>query len=239
MSWGKTPKKDEPALSKETQALLSGVMERRGLSLRAMEDVQKSLKSGDSNWVDHLNTGSSTYKAPASKTQTLVKAPKVGKAAMNPQSLALLPPSSFSGKRMLPDIMRITPPERDMFTGVAPGPDREAEKDRLSKVMEHGAKGARELERKMAEMKAAALERAARSKVVDVREEMIDLIVDEIRERREFLEQMRAAGKGQQYEAQIRGEIAGRMKELSMLGLDTKVGKPPPPPKNPNSLQLL
>ena len=48
---------------------------------------------------------------------------------------------------------------------------------------------------------------------VDVREAMIDQIVDEIRERREFLEAMRAAGRGKEYEKQVGGGsgwVAGR-----------------------------
>jgi hypothetical protein len=35
---------------------------------------------------------------------------------------------------MLPEIMRVAPPERDTWVGGAPAPDRDVEKDRLSKV---------------------------------------------------------------------------------------------------------
>jgi hypothetical protein len=56
---------------------------------------------------------------------------------------------------------------------------------------------------------------------VDAREELIDQIVEEVRERREFLETMSAAGKGSQYEG-IKVEIAARLVELERMGLDTK-----------------
>ncbi len=51
-------------------------------------------------------------------------------------------------------------------------------------------------------------------------------VLDEIRERREFLEEMQRAGKGALYEATIKGEIAARLKDLERLGLDVKAGRP-------------
>ena len=48
----------------------------------------------------------------------------------------------------------------------------------------------------------------------------------EISERREFLESMRALGKGEQYEPQIRAEISARMFELKQLGQDIAPGRP-------------
>jgi hypothetical protein len=51
-------------------------------------------------------------------------------------------------------------------------------------------------------------------------------IIDEIKQRREFLE-MRASGKASQYEATVKGEIASRMKDLERLGMDVKTSRPP------------
>ncbi|KXZ43045.1 hypothetical protein GPECTOR_106g139 [Gonium pectorale] len=88
--------------------------------------------------------------------------------------------------------------------------------------MELGSKGARELDERMAAMKREAKERAERAKRTDVREEKIDQIVDEVRERLSFLESMRALGRGAAYEAQIRVEVATRLHELEKLGISTK-----------------
>ncbi|GIL70556.1 hypothetical protein Vretimale_3670 [Volvox reticuliferus] len=207
------------SLSKETQELLQGVMKDRGLSQRALQDVASSLQRGDAAWVNHLSSGTASFQPPKSKTANPVKVPKVGTGG---SAIAPPLPGRFSGKKMQHEILRDTPPERDMFRGGPPAPNREVEKDRLSKVMELGAKGARELDEKMAAMKREARERAEKAKRVDVREEMIDQIVDEVRERLTFLESMRALGQGQEYEAHIRGEVAMRLKELEKLGVPTK-----------------
>ena len=46
---------------------------------------------------------------------------------------------------------------------------------------------------------------------------MREAIVREIDERREFLENMRAAGKGKEHEAAILGQISERMADLKVL----------------------
>lgn len=220
MSWGAAPnKKNDPlsSLTPQTQQLLQGVMKDRGLSQRALQDVASSVQRGDAAWVNHLSTGTASFQAPRSKTATLVKAPKVGTGARS--HLAPPLPGRFSGKKLAHEIMRDTPPERDMWVGGGPTVDREAEKDRLSKVMEYGSKGAKEMEAKMAAMKREALAKAERAKRVDVKEDLIDQIVEEVRERINFLESMKALGKAGQYEAQVRGEVAARLRELEKLGL--------------------
>ena len=85
------------------------------------------------------------------------------------------------------------------------------------------------MDSRMRAMKAAALEAAARGgasmREVDVREQKIDAVIEEIKERREFLEDMRARGRGEQYEAQIRSEISSRLHELKKLGQDVTPGR--------------
>lgn len=51
-------------------------------------------------------------------------------------------------------------------------------------------------------------------------------IVEEIKERREFLEEMQACRQAPKYEAAIKGEIASRMKDLERLGMDVKTSRP-------------
>ena len=60
-----------------------------------------------------------------------------------------------------------------MWIGGAPAPDREIEKDRLSKVMEIGVKGIRELELKEAERKQEVLRRRAESNPSNAKEALI------------------------------------------------------------------
>ena len=79
---------------------------------------------------------------------------------------------SFSGKRI-----QTTPAERDMWVGGAPAPNRELEKDHLSKLMEVGAKGMKELERKEAERKELALRRNAECNPVNPKEALIDQVI--------------------------------------------------------------
>ncbi|GAX81469.1 hypothetical protein CEUSTIGMA_g8898.t1 [Chlamydomonas eustigma] len=221
MSWGSnSSRKQEAGLSKENEQLLQAAMQKRGLSLRAMQDVTSSIKRGDGNWADHLNTSTSSFQQPSSKTNAKVKVPKfAGGSNSMPQPSA---PYSFSGKRM-----NIEPVEREMWAGCAPGPDREAEKERLSKVMELGAKQLKAMELREAERRADLLRRQADPiKPVDLKEELIDQVVEEIRERREFLEQMQKVGKAATYDAIMKGEIAARLKELGDLGLDVRSGRP-------------
>ncbi|PNW83903.1 hypothetical protein CHLRE_04g216150v5 [Chlamydomonas reinhardtii] len=227
MSWGGqtgSSKKNDgfSSLTKETQQLLQGVAKDRGLSHRAMQDMASSVQRGDAAWVNHLSSGTAAFQAPKSKTAPLVKAPKVGAAGGSGPALAPPLPGRFSGKKMHGEILRDTPYERDLFVGGAPVTDREAEKDRLSKLMELGAKGAAEMDARMAAMRKEAKERAAKAARVDVKEAKIDQIVDEIQERLTFLESMKGLGRGAEYERQIRTEVAVRLKELEKLGVPIK-----------------
>lgn len=45
-------------------------------------------------------------------------------------------------------------------------------------------------------------------------------IIDEISERREFLQSMRANGRGQEYEATVKAEVSQRLAQLRRLGVD-------------------
>jgi hypothetical protein len=179
-----------------------------------------NISGGDGSWADHLSTSTSSFQQPLSKTNVKVQVPKFkGSSSSVPLPLA---PSSFSGKRMM-----IEPVERDMWAGCAPGPDREAEKDRLSKVMELGAKQLKAIELREAEQRADLLCREADPvKPLELKEELIDQVVREIRERREFLEEMHKVGRAAAYDAIIKGEIAARLKELGDLGLDVRSSRP-------------
>lgn len=184
--------------------------------------------------------------------------------------------------------MLIPTPEREMWTGCAPSPDREALKDtlaqvrqaalqeqvrsgvhaaprpgsaqrltqvalRVPQVMEHGSAAAlRKHQQELAALQAAAAaEQARQRRPVDVKEQLIDQLVHEVRqsarewargrrpvgnvtagamrplhpppqveERTDFLEAMTAAGRGAQYEAQVKAEIQQRLAALKAHGVD-------------------
>jgi len=252
MSWGGTSKnKNEKgslqALTPQNREFLEGIMKQKGLSLRATEDISSSLKRGDGNWIQHLNTGVSSFQKAKSSKQPLIRAPIVGRhtgsgsvanssssapSLVNPEirQAEQLVLQRFSGKKMLPEIIRDSPPVRDMYVGGAPVPDREFAKDRLGQVMEHGSDFVKRLEARAMEMCSAGYQQEQRRKAGEERQkgsgssmnpkdQMIDQIVDEIRERREFLEAMRAAGKGAEYEEKIKSEMLIRIHELEKLGL--------------------
>mmetsp|Transcript_4547 Transcript_4547/g.12434 ORF Transcript_4547/g.12434 Transcript_4547/m.12434 type:complete len:240 (+) Transcript_4547:126-845(+) len=204
-------------LSKETQALLDEAFKKRGLSLRGTEAAVHAIRGGDNGWVDTLQTGTAAFHSPASTHRTTVKVPKVGQATRKPMPG---PPASFSGKRMQ---NAMPANEREQFIGGRPAPDRAIEKDRLAQLMELGAKGVKDLERQKAAQEAARLA-AAQRRPVDPKEALIDELVSEIQERREFLEAMRAAGRAKEYEQTIRAEIQARMTRLKSLGVETGIG---------------
>ncbi|MEW5317004.1 MAG: hypothetical protein WDW38_008338 [Sanguina aurantia] len=225
MSWGSVKKNGDAPLSgltKETKDILAGLMKDRGLSHRAMADVVGSVKRGDGGWADSLNTGIAKQKPAASQGNMLVRAPTVGKVTAGARLVQ--PPASFSGKRMSGAILRDAPVGREQYPGSAPAPDREVEKGRLQALMEMGPKGVADMEAKLLRLQKAAMEPARQPRPEEAREAMIDQVVEEIRERREFLEAMRVAGRSAEHEVSLKAEISQRLRELERLGMDLQRG---------------
>ncbi|KAG1666447.1 hypothetical protein FOA52_015117 [Chlamydomonas sp. UWO 241] len=94
--------------------------------------------------------------------------------------------------------------------------------------MQHGAKGLKDLEAQERAAAASHEKAAARQSRVDPHEELVEQVVEEIRERREFLEAMQAAGRGAEYVG-VKGEIAQRLKDLERLGVDVASSRPARP----------
>mmetsp|Transcript_9363 Transcript_9363/g.16569 ORF Transcript_9363/g.16569 Transcript_9363/m.16569 type:complete len:250 (-) Transcript_9363:488-1237(-) len=230
MSFGKGPSKHPGGLSssgltKETQALLDDALKKRGLSLRATKDVAASVAAGSTDWIHNLSTCSSSKSAPpASKSQAKVKVPYYRPKPDGLPAHLQGPPASFSGIRMQ---QQMPCNEREQWPGGPPAPDRELQKEHLAQVMEAG--GADKLREKKAlqeSAREAAEDAAARHRPVNVKEAMIDHLVQEVAERREFLEAMRATGHGG-YEAQIKGEMQQRLSQLRSYGVDVSAGVGP------------
>ena len=83
--------------------------------------------------------------------------------------------------------MGIPVAERDMWVGGAPAIDREEEKDRLSKVMEVGAKGIKELERRERERQIEEAQRTRQNNPTDPKEALIDQVWEDRSVGREML----------------------------------------------------
>ena len=92
---------------------------------------------------------------------------------------------------------------------------RDAEKQRLAEVFEWGRAGAQRIQEARRMAGRAPPPPAAAD--ADPREAMVDQMVEEVRERREFLEEMQARGRGAEFR-HVQGEISQRLGELARLG---------------------
>eukprot|EP00700_Malawimonas_jakobiformis_P003788 EC726699.1.p1 GENE.EC726699.1~~EC726699.1.p1 ORF type:complete len:221 (+),score=38.79 EC726699.1:62-664(+) len=145
---------------------------------------------------------------PKAKPKPAIRVPK-----FRPRSEPL-PATVFIPKRKpLEQIRRETNDFQPEAFRPTPGKFRNSdkEKQKLQDAFESaGAKKAAAVPGSAAAVSAAAAERDAKS-------ELIDMLVQEIDERQQFLEEMAALGQREQYEAQIKGEISIRVAQLRKL----------------------
>lgn len=89
--------------------------------------------------------------------------------------------------------------------------DLEREKERLQNIMVHGkdAKTLRENEKK-------SEKKTQGNKMISLEERVEELIL-EIEDRVEFLNEMKALGKGKEYEPTIKQEIAAKLREMEKI----------------------
>ena len=213
------------ALSRETRELLGGMMSDRGMSDRLRRDILGAADAGDGAWMEHW--GSRTCSGKESlrgRAAPKVRVPKVGRRGY--EALAMAPPPT-TGRKALKDILREGAWEPEAYTGQgAKGVDLNREKRRLQDNFTFAkmSPSERAKARAAGSAKAAARRAAAEAKerppdAAEVREELIDHLVQEIRERQDFLESMQRRGNGDKYEAQIKAEVSSRLIRLKELGL--------------------
>ena len=103
----------------------------------------------------------------------------------------------------------------------APAPSRplmgEAEKTRLQRLREFNGKLPEENQPVVKIKRREPEEERVYKNDYEVLEDMFERLTEEIREREEFLDEMRAAGRGEQHETAIKAEIATRVGHLRML----------------------
>eukprot|EP00232_Nephroselmis_pyriformis_P023689 CAMPEP_0182854452 /NCGR_PEP_ID=MMETSP0034_2-20130328/1259_1 /TAXON_ID=156128 /ORGANISM="Nephroselmis pyriformis, Strain CCMP717" /LENGTH=202 /DNA_ID=CAMNT_0024985285 /DNA_START=140 /DNA_END=744 /DNA_ORIENTATION=- len=202
MSFGPV-KKQQPGggLTKETQHLLQGLMKERGMSNRLRDDIMSSVASGDPLPASNFASGRASMRA-RKNPPVNVPRPKTKKP---PPSM----PGSFSGKKMVKEIMRDNPldEQRDNFKP-KPGRDNDREKEKLNLLMETANL---EPETRDARMQARFGPRpepvkkafVKRMTAAEEREQLVEKILDEIEEREQFLEDMEKLGRGTMYQAQV------------------------------------
>lgn len=69
MSWGAKPKEKKSVLTAANQQFLEAILADKSLSRRALDEVQGSIASGTTAWVEGYQSGRVTQRAPASQTQ--------------------------------------------------------------------------------------------------------------------------------------------------------------------------
>jgi len=213
------------ALSRETRELLGGMISERGMSDRLRRDILGAADAGDATWMEHW--GSRTCSGKESlrgRVAPKVRVPKVGRRGY--EALAMAPPPT-TGRKALNDILREGAWEPEAYTGQGTkGMNLDREKRRLQDNFTFAKMSPSERAKAQAagSAKAAARRAAAEAKerppdAAEVREELIDQLLQEIRERQDFLESMQRCGNGDKYEAQIKAEVSARLNQLKELGL--------------------
>ena len=251
MSWGGRSSEKQThgssAISKETEQLLDAVMKQRGLSIRATQEVKEAVKNGGAGGADPFSVFAhkqAQKKQPFNSKVATASIPKPPPPSRLQASGS--PPARFSTIRLKDDIERLNGPldHREQFTPLPPVPSRDEQKDKLSSIMTHGnAKAAREaqmLEERRKE-EAALKKSEEERRLSDPKEAMISQIIEEIAERREYLESLVSkglAGATNPKIAQVKGEIASRMNELQKLGVDTRSGRPKVKPADPSRIRI-
>jgi len=188
-----------------------------GLSRRAKADIMSGMATGGGDWASQLSERRTLRRAPTSSASRTI-APRVGRggAGAPAPGAALNAAPTRTTIRTRDAIAESTGNyEREAFPGAPPGPSRDAEKQRLAEVFEWGRAGAQRIQEARRMAGRAPPPPAAAD--ADPREAMVDQMVEEVRERREFLEEMQARGRGAEFR-HVQGEISQRLGELARLG---------------------
>eukprot|EP00899_Mesostigma_viride_P000990 jgi/Mesvir1/10892/Mv11171-RA.1 len=207
------PTKQTGALSKETTSLLEGMLSTSNLSRLAQQQILDNAKrTGFLPSIPAAQKPQRSASAEAASRQRMARERLLAQNTVNLRATT----ATFSGIRLEHQIKSSPDFEREQYRGGPGGRNNEAEKERLAQVMERKGKTAAELE--------AMLGKPARPKAkgpvsLPTKDERIDELLQEVEERREFLEEMIAAGRGHLYEAKIKSEISLRLAELKRLGV--------------------
>lgn len=225
MSWGTPVVKKKPILTSQTQSFLDSILNEKPLSRRQQEEIHNSLSQGSTQWVESFQSGEVTQRRAASHAKTLVRAPKVG-VPFRP--LEFVPQAT--GIRTETQIKESNPYERDQFISRGPGRNRDHEKDHLANVFQFGRQNAAQL-KQLAHKNPSSYDvhgggasssgrgGAAAAPEVSHEDAMRQQIREEIRERQGVMQELSDRGSAsQQYEAQLRAEIASRLQELRRWG---------------------
>ena len=189
--------------SKDTKAMLDSMMSASGMS----QTDQRRLRAA-------CAARPSAQLAPARKPLPVGRKPKfvdpLKGVPINPLVARQLP--GGGGRVKQADILKAHGGslDREQYKGGLPGTSSAVKKEELQNLMTYGVKQLPPPSHKRSDAPLAAAappaERALRAQ-----------IADEIAERQEFLQSMRAMGRAGDHEAKITGEIAERLRDLKDL----------------------
>lgn len=197
-------------------------------------EIQQAMVTPGGDVLSLLSTRQATARLPKSQVDSTVKVPLVGRPSKAAPS-SHPPPPHHPSIRVKDQILADTSNYKvEKYAGLPTSSwttTRDDEKRKLALTFEMGRERAGKVLSQ--QMMVTHASRAARSgpdasasggggvdreaeELRERKEAMLDLIVDEVRERREFLEEMQAAGKGHAYE-HVRQEMKSRLVELERL----------------------
>lgn len=214
-------------VSSSTRDLLDSMMQNKNMSRRLKGDILKSLQSGSADWIEHWSSGKATSRLTESQKWSRRALPQVGREKKTRELVLRLHGDavSKSGKKSSKDIEASGVLEREEYTGQGV---RGTDRDQMKRELQDTCQFAHLTPQERREAKERASRRHAQKRAAaapegpteaERRDTLIDQLLDEISERQDFLNEMRALGKGEQYEAQMKAEVSARLHQLRQLGV--------------------
>jgi hypothetical protein len=203
--------------SSDTKSMLDSMMSQSGLPLAEQRRLRAAVNAGPSAQIAPRRGAQPAARRgpqPKGPYEDLLKG-----VAINPNLARQIPGAKLRTKEEI--IMRNGGSlERPQYGGGRPNLNRGLTKEELQQKLEFGyvlgeqpttsGGGTRHLQ-------PAAAASAPPRRQESEEEALRSAIVEEIDERREFLDNMRALGKGKEHEARILGEISSRLADLKTL----------------------
>ncbi|XP_046670939.1 UPF0193 protein EVG1 homolog [Homalodisca vitripennis] len=186
--------------SKETQNLLNRLIEESKLSILQRQALKNSVKNGEP--LPGPERGNSASKGRGQ--------------GMTGRGEVLVPPA-LPRRRSYQAIVRSGAYQRDTFHPPYNSnmKDREEEKQKLQSLMTYG----KNLPPDPSSLKTSRLKQRAEEEEFDA-DTLFDHLVEEIKERLEFLQEMERLGEAKAYQDVIEQEIAAKMRQMANINRD-------------------
>ncbi|XP_053493277.1 UPF0193 protein EVG1 isoform X3 [Ictalurus furcatus] len=174
--------------SKDTQELMQVMMQESRLTNFQQRQINKQLKKGG---VLPLSCNPTSSTAPAEPQLRVSKGPVLSSRPQRRSAEKCCAGDSYTRERFRPSITR----------------DLEKEKRRLQNILATGHE----------EMQPSPSHTRPANRTEDTEKDRFQEVLDEIEERRQFLDEMNALGRGRQYHHIINTEISQKIRELELI----------------------